>query len=220
MTTVARAIQAERLVILLKGIGEGDCGAFRELYAMTVARLLPSALRIVKNHTVADDVLQESFISIWKNAHTFNSAIASPITWMTTIVRNKALDQLRANQFRNQCISLQDCDGAMMDLRDTGATPCESLEGVQVRRLMDVGLGTLGSLQRTAIEMAYFQDLTHAEVADEMALPLGTIKTWIRRGCAQMRQQIRRAEGRNEQVSISIARKKSDPIKFLLCQTS
>ncbi|MES3023076.1 MAG: sigma-70 family RNA polymerase sigma factor [Pseudomonadota bacterium] len=190
------------MAILLRGIGEGDCGAFRELHAMVEARLLPSAMRIVKNHEVADDVLQESFISIWKNAHTFNGAIASPLTWMTTIVRNKALDQLRSNQFRNQCISLQDCDGAMMDLCDKGATPCESLEGLQVRRLMDVGLSTLDSLHRTAIELAYFQDLTHAEVADEMALPLGTIKTWIRRGCAQMRQQIRRAENRIDQVNL------------------
>ncbi len=186
--------QSDQLVGLLRSVGAGDRAAFHHLHALTSRRLLPFAKRIVKSKDVAEEVLQESFIAIWRDAGRFDRNRAAPMTWMITIVRNKAIDSLRANALRELLTDHAPHDIPFAGL-DPAAGPCEAAELAQRSRQIRHGLSTLGLLPRQAIELAYFQDMTHDEVALEMTIPLGTVKTWIRRGCQQIRLHLERSPG-------------------------
>ena len=184
--------QGEALTALLAQAGRGDAAAFRRLHACSASRLLPFAMRIVKTREVAEEVLQESFLAIWREAGHFDSARSAPMTWMSTIVRNKAVDYLRANRLR-EGLTDADWDEAAWESRsDPRDDPCQLLERHQWRRQIDLGLTDLEAPHRTAIELAFFDELSHVQVARAMTLPLGTVKTWIRRGCQQMRTHMER----------------------------
>lgn len=175
-----------RLAALLTQTAHGDHAAFRQLYAISSAPLYAIALRSVWSRETAEDVLQETFIAIWRDASTFDGARAGPLTWMKAIVRNKSIDWLRRNHARN--FYTVDWDGADEEQPCTAAhDPCASAEREQRRRQIDSGLGRLDAQHRHAIELCFFKELSHAQVASEMTLPLGTVKTWIRRGCQQIR---------------------------------
>ncbi|MEJ7807005.1 MAG: sigma-70 family RNA polymerase sigma factor [Telluria sp.] len=183
--------QCDQLVALLRCVGEGDRVAFQQLHALTFKRLLPFARRIVSSKKAAEDVLQEAFIAIWRDATRFDSARAAPMTWMITIVRNKAIDSVRANALRERLTDYVAPETALAGL-DPAAGPCEAAELAQRSRQIRLGLATLSVLPRQAIELAFYHDMTHSEVATEMTIALGTVKTWIRRGCQQMRVQLER----------------------------
>ncbi len=180
---------AASLYSLLARTGNGDAAAFRTLYLLSARPLLYRALRIVGSSESAEDVLQDSFIAIWRDAQQFDAARAAPMTWMGAIVRNKAIDFLRANQRRELHAGIDDCgeEGGLADLR---AGPCEAAEHQQRAIVIGDGLRKLKDIHREAIELAFFHDLTHGEVAAQMTIPLGTVKTWIRRGCKQMRRNM------------------------------
>ena len=184
--------QTDKLRVLLGRVGGGDSGAFRALHAGSARRLLPFALRIVKSRDLAEEVLQESFIAIWREAANYDSARAAPLTWMMTIVRNKAIDCVRANALRERLTDSARPE-APCSVADPTAGPCEMVELGQRRRLIDDGLTQLEVRPRQAIELAFFDELTHGEVAARMTIPLGTVKTWIRRGCKQIRRHMERA---------------------------
>jgi RNA polymerase sigma factor (sigma-70 family) len=182
---------ATRLASLLAKTGRGDLAAFGALHAASAASLLRRAMRIVGNRESAEDVLQESYIAIWREAARFDAARAAPMTWMAAIVRNKAIDVLRANPYRDVLMSIDDGGAALV--LDSGAGPCETAELRQSAILIGHGLAGLKQIHRDAIELSFFHELSHGEIAQEMAIPLGTVKTWIRRGCTQMRRHIERA---------------------------
>ena len=181
----------DEVVDMLQRTGAGDGAAFRDLHRACATRLLSFAWRIVKSRDAAEDVLQESFIVIWRDAARFDGARSAPMTWMMTIVRNKAIDFLRSNVLRERLTDAGQYGLPGVDL-DPGASPCEMVESVQRNRQLRNELTTLGSLPRQAIELAFYHDMTHGEVALQMTIPLGTVKTWIRRGCLQMRAQLER----------------------------
>ena len=182
----------DHALLLLRQIALGDGHALRRLHEQTARRLLPFALRIVGSRDVADEVLQESFIAIWRDALRYDCTRAAPMTWMIAIVRNKAIDSLRANALRER---LTDHD-ALPNCCDPALGPCEIAELGQRARLVRDGLRRLDAMPRRAIELAYFEDLTHGEVARRMIIPLGSAKTLIRRGCLQMRRQLERSAQR------------------------
>lgn len=185
--------KVESLVDLLEQSGRGDGAAFRRLHAHTAGPLLPCALRILRNRELSEDILQESFMAIWREAGRFDSTRAAPLTWMSTIVRNKAIDHLRSNRLRDGLTDLEWDEAAWESRTDPRDDPCDLAERGQRRNQIQIGLTTLGAAQRTAIELAFYNELSHVEVALEMTLPLGTIKTWIRRGCYRMRTHMLRA---------------------------
>ena len=185
--------QPDMLIELLRRVGGGDREAFRQLHTLCCKRLLPFAKRIVISKDTADDVLQESFIAIWRDAASFDSTRAAPMTWMITIVRNKAIDSLRANLRRESLTDHDRQDGACLSF-DPAAGPDEAAELAQRSRQLQLGMAKLAELPRQAIELAFFQDLTHGEVAVEMTVPLGTVKTWIRRGCKRIRSQLEQTQ--------------------------
>lgn len=182
-------VKSDMLLRLLRRVGGGDRDAFNALHALCRGRLLACARRFVASRAVAEEVLQESLIAIWRDAASFDSTRSAPITWMVTIVRNKAIDNLRAGG-RRELLTDHDSHDAAFAGFDPAAGPCEVAELAQRSRQLQHGLATLGQLQRQAIELAFFHELTHGEVAAKMTLPLGTVKTWIRRGCTQVRRHL------------------------------
>lgn len=182
---------SDKLHDLLRRLGGGDCEAFRELHASSARRLMPFALRIVRSRDLAEEVLQESFIAIWRDAARFDAARSAPMTWMITIVRNKAIDCVRSNALRER-LTDHDLYDASVGFLDPAAGPCEIVELGQRRQEIEIGLRLLEIRSRQAIELAFFEELTHGEVAARMTIPLGTVKTWIRRGCKQIRVHLER----------------------------
>jgi len=177
----------DHLARLLAQCARGDSAAFRSLHARTAPRLLPFAVRIVKTRELGEEILQESYLSIWRDAANFDPTRAAPLTWMSTIVRNKAVDYLRASRLRDG-LTDADWDEQLWEARsDPRDDPCALAEQGQRWRQIQLGLTSLQAAHRTAIELAFFDELSHVEVAQAMTMPLGTVKTWIRRGCQQMR---------------------------------
>jgi len=180
------ALQAQ-LKIWLAAVGHKDAAAFRSLYDATSSKLFGFALRILIKRELAEDVLQESFVSIWNNAAGYQSSLSAPLTWMTTIVRHKAFDLLRRTDHAVE-IDADTFDKEVMDaLESRDPTPIEALQLTDDAKDLARCLARLEGLHRQAIALAYYHDLSHREIAEQMQLPMGTVKTWIRRGLECLR---------------------------------
>lgn len=177
------ANSAEPLAQLLAACGRKDEQAFERLYRAASPKLFASALRILRRRDWAEEVLQDSFINIWHHAAEYAEWKSAPMTWMTSIVRNRALDMLR----RPGIESSSDFE-AIMELRmDDNPGPFEqALAAADASRLSHC-LKTLEARQRQSIMLAFFHGLTHSELAAHLKQPLGSVKTWIRRGLQQLR---------------------------------
>lgn len=172
-----------------------DAAAFRSLYDAASPKLFGFALRILNKRELAEEVLQESFVNIWNNAASYQASLAAPMTWMTTIVRNKAFDLLRrlddtveidADTFDKEVVTA---------LESPDATPVEALQMSDDAKALARCFSRLEGLHRQAIALAFYHDLSHSEVAEQMKLPIGTIKTWIRRGLERLRNCLSALEG-------------------------
>jgi len=164
-----------------------DASAFRQLYENTSPKLFGFALRILSKQELAEEALQESFVSIWNNARSYQPHLAAPMTWMATIVRNKAFDILRRTDSTVE-IDADHFDAEIVHaLEDPAATPLESLQISGDAKALAGCFATLEGLHRQVIALAFYHDLSHSEVASEMQLPIGTVKTWIRRGLERLK---------------------------------
>lgn len=164
-----------------------DARAFHALYVATSPKLFGFALRILRKHELAEEALQDAFVSIWHAAGTYQAALAAPMTWMAAIVRNKALDILRRTGSAPD-IDLARFDVEVMDnLEDTGPGPADVLQASAEARALAHCMAALERAHRQAIGLAFFHDLSHSEVAQQLALPIGTVKTWIRRGLLKLK---------------------------------
>lgn len=170
-------LQAE----LLKS-AQGDKVAFARLYSAISSKLFGVILRIHNNRSVAEEVLQEVFINIWHHAADYDPNRAEPMAWLCTIARNRTLDFLRRAQTTDE---LTEAMEAVIESPDAG--PADLYLAGQNARALSHCLGQLESRQREAINLAYFADLSHGELAERLSLPLGTVKTWIRRGLDKLR---------------------------------
>lgn len=184
----------EQLKIWLAAVAHRDATAFRTLYDATSPKLFGFALRILSKRELAEDVLQESFVNIWNNASAYQSTLASPMTWMTTIVRNKAFDALRRTDHAVEIDSDAFDQEVMRALESTDPTPLETLQLSDDAKALARCLARLEGLHRQAIALAFYHDLSHSEVADKMKQPIGTIKTWVRRGLIRLKSCLSVAE--------------------------
>ncbi len=177
----------DRLEGLLQAVAVGERQALRALYDLTATKLFGLALRITGRRDWAEDVVQESFVSIWHHAGDYRPQLAAPMTWMTAIVRNRALDCLRRAAAARvpQTAELDEDLGEW--LADDAAGPAELAEASQQARALNRCLQRLEQPQRQAIMLAYLQDLSHAELAERLRAPLGTVKSRIRRGLERLR---------------------------------
>jgi RNA polymerase sigma-70 factor (ECF subfamily) len=177
----------EQLQRLIGAVALGDRRAFRTLYDATSARLFGFALRILRKDELAEEALQDAFVSIWHAAAAYQMHLSAPLTWMAAIVRNKALDLLRRQPKGETELSPHDYD-VLEGLQDTAAGPQALAELSRDAAALAGCMDKLAGRQRQAIGMAYLHDLSHSEVAAQLSQPLGTVKTWIRRGLDRLRE--------------------------------
>jgi RNA polymerase sigma-70 factor (ECF subfamily) len=170
------------LVEAIVATGAEDRAAFQQLYQLTSAKLFGICLRICGSREAAEDVLQEVYLIIWRRAGAFEPGRASPITWLATIARNRAIDWRRQHPHRIGGGS--DEADMVPDPRPDAVT--NLLFEEHERRLLFC-LDTLDQTQRETIRTAFFGGLTYAELAGRRGVPVGTVKSWVRRGLARLR---------------------------------
>lgn len=161
--------------------------AFRELYDQTSARLYGVALRILGNREWAEDVLQDAYLNVWRVAGTYRASLAPPLAWMTVVVRSRALDFLRRRQAERLGAAQRSEEALDETLPDEGASPLDTAQASEQAWALHECLRKLEARQREVVSLAYLRDLSHGELAAQLKLPLGTVKTWIRRGIEQLR---------------------------------
>jgi RNA polymerase sigma-70 factor, ECF subfamily len=178
------AIDEADLAHLLRRTGAGERLAFVKLYERTSAKLYGVVRRICSSEETAREALQESYVLIWKNAASFNPELASPITWMARIARNKAIDIRRLQSERISSLGVElDLDAPGFDMDPLAAT--ERNEGL--RRLTDCLKG-LPEDRREMILLAYYNGLSREEIGTRFDRPVNTVKTLLRRGLAQLKE--------------------------------
>jgi RNA polymerase sigma-70 factor (ECF subfamily) len=172
---------------LLARTALADQAAFAELYRQTSAHLYAVALRILREPATAEETLQEAFVSVWHHAGSYSPAKSQPQTWLASIIRNRCLDRLRRREPDTVTLTRND-DDPEIDLPAEGRTPVEMLlaaaEAKSVRDCVD----RLEGGQKQAIALAFYQGLSHAEVALHLGQPLGTVKSWVRRGLGRLKE--------------------------------
>lgn len=166
------------LVEMLAKTGQGDRQAFAMLYQATSAKLFGLALRILASRDLAEEALQDAFVKIWHSADTYKADKAAVMTWMTAIVRNRCLDLLRAAPKEQGLNDEESFDDWASD--DLG--PMENAAALSETKALMQCLKQLAPLHRQAFALSYFHGLAHEQLASQLAQPLGTIKTWLRRG--------------------------------------
>lgn len=172
----------QELAGLLARAAEGDSHAFRDFYDRTSAKLFSVILRIVNERGEAEDVLQDVYITIWRKAAEFDPARASPITWTATIARNRAIDRLRARASRPSA-PIEDAPE-----QEDEAMPADALiDQARAADTVQAALAQLDPRHADAIRSCYFEGLTYEALAEREGVPVGTLKSWVRRGLMRMR---------------------------------
>lgn len=186
MTTCLQPPDSLQLKTWLSAAAKRDASALRALYDVTSSKLFGFAMRILNKKELAEEALQESFVAIWNNAGSYQSHLAAPMTWMATIVRNKAFDILRRSDDTVEIDADQFDTEVMNALQDMQATPIESLQMSDDAKALAYCMAMLDGVHRQVVALAFYHDLSHSEVAQQMALPIGTVKSWIRRSLERL----------------------------------
>jgi len=170
-----------QLAGLLEAVSRRDRTAFAALYRRTSAKLYGICLRLLGSESEAQDVLQEVYVTVWQKAGRYDSARASAITWLAVMARNKAIDRLR-----RRSIASDDLDAAA-EIEDAGPSAFELVEGAQDAARLGHCLDELEERARAMIRAAFLDGATYPELAEREGVPLGTMKSWIRRGLQRLR---------------------------------
>ncbi|OWQ90536.1 RNA polymerase sigma-e factor sigma-24 [Roseateles aquatilis] len=203
----ASSDRAARLVALMGRVALADREAFDQLYRATSATLFGVVLRINRDRSQAEEVLQEVFIAVWRQAASFDAHQGQPLTWLTSLARHRAIDSLRRLATQPSTISsfghLDEDGGPNADGEDDLLVhmpsltpgPLDLLDDASRAHSLQLCMASLSGEQRSSLALTYYQGLSHAEVADHMSQPLGTVKSWVRRGLQSLRSCLDRAAG-------------------------
>jgi len=183
-------LPAEELANLLARCALGDRHSFEQLYQASSAQLFGLILRIVKNQDIAAEILQESYVKIWNRAGDYRTDKAQPMTWMGTVARNQAIDTLRRST--NQVLPGEPVE-QLYWLADEGPEPDEIAHRDRQSDALKACLEQLEGLQKKALLLAYFRGMTHEELALHLEKPLGTVKSWLRRGLQRLKHCLEQA---------------------------
>jgi len=176
---------------LLKKIVEKDLSAFSLFYDAHAPTVYGLALRIVRNSQEAEDVVQQVFLQVWNKASQYDAKQGSPAAWLMAIARNHAIDKLRSIKSKRE-IALEEMEGALFESNSPSlAEPLTSLLDKEKKNLVLNALYALSPSQRNAIELAYFEGLTHKEISEKLREPLGTIKTRINLGLKKLKDLLK-----------------------------
>lgn len=185
----------ERLIELLSEIGgERDPrdvpareAAFRELYERTSSRMYGVALRVTGHRESAEDALQDAFLNIWRIADTYSASLSPPLAWMGVVVRSRALDFQRRRMAQRADRTVEFEESLHEHVDDDAASPLDLADASEQAWALHQCLRKLDARQREVLSLAYMRDLSHSDLARQLKLPIGTVKTWIRRGIDQLR---------------------------------
>ena len=194
-----RSLELSRL---LARAGLGDRAAFATLYERSSAHLLGVVLRIQRDRAQAEDILQEVYVNVWRAAKSFDAAQSQPLTWLTSIARNRAIDSLRRKQTQPLMqTNFSQPDNEDSDVYDTVADdapgPLDLLSRASDARALASCMQALSAQQRQSVALAFFDGLSHAEVAANMRQPLGTVKSWVRRALLTLKSCLESAAQRD-----------------------
>lgn len=162
--------------------GKQDARAFRLVYRLTAAKLFGVCLRICNDRRAAEDVLQDVYLSVWTRAAGFDPARGSAIAWLATIARNRSIDWRRTHRPGDTS------DAVLVALPDPSPSASDTMLRDEHDRRLHFCLDALEDRQRDAIRTAFFDGLTYAELAARAVVPLGTMKSWVRRGLMRLRE--------------------------------
>ena len=179
-----------QLVAAINRVAGGDHAALRLVYSETSAKLFGVCLRILADRSEAEDVVQDVYLTVWRKAASFDEAVASPITWLVAIARNRSIDRLRSSARSRAHAPIE----VAAEVPDEGLSALERLEiGEDQARLKDC-LQELEERQSAAIRSAFLDGFTYEELAERNRVPLGTMKSWIRRGLLKLRTCLERSQ--------------------------
>lgn len=181
--TAQASVGAAELSALLSSAAAGDEASFRIFYDRTSAKLFGIILRILVERSEAEDVLQEVYVTVWRKAAEFDASRASPVTWAATIARNRSIDRLRARGSRPSA----PLDEAM-DVRDDSPGADALIDTATEAARVQAALAQLEPRHAAAIRSCYFEGITYEALAEREGIPIGTLKSWVRRGMVRMRQ--------------------------------
>lgn len=176
------AVTADALAPLMARIAAGDRAALKRLYEATSAKLFGVCLRILSDREEAEDVLQEVYVTVWRRADRFDPDRASVVTWVSTIARNRAIDRLRARGPVARAEPIED-----LEIADDAAGAETLLAAADDASRLQGCLSELDARTQAVIRTAFFEGLTYEALARRMDAPLGTVKSWIRRGLARLK---------------------------------
>lgn len=175
------------LMELIDRIAQRDEAALKALYDLTSRKLYGLSLRVVRSSEWAEDVLQESFMQVWRSAADYRASLSPPMAWLGLIVRSRSLDCLRRRAAERSHLT-DELDDTLADtLQGDSPDPLDTSLASQQAWALHQCLGKLEHKQREVVSLAYLRDLSHSELSQQLQLPLGTVKTWIRRGLDQLR---------------------------------
>jgi RNA polymerase sigma-70 factor (ECF subfamily) len=176
--------QLERLLV---ACAAGDRPAFEALYRLTSPRLFAVAVRMLERRALAEEVLQDCYLSIWNNARSYRRDLAAPMTWMIAVVRNRCLDGLRRAKPVELAPRRDDEDDPFDALPSDEPTPLEHLCAAADAGAIGRCVAKLAPEHRQAIVLTFFEGLSREELAERLERPVGTVKTWVRRALARLK---------------------------------
>ncbi len=190
---IETVLRAEDDAQLLRKVALGDVEALREVYARCSSRAFAVILRLLRSHSDSEDVLQETFLQLWRNARSFDPSRGGMEAWVVTVARTRAIDRLRQRAVVDRTV-----EGASQeDQREPPVSPFDALRQRQNEGRVAEAMAGLTPDQRTVIQLAYFEGLSQSEISERTGTPLGTVKTRTRLALEKLGEQL--GESENEE---------------------
>ncbi|NIE84407.1 MULTISPECIES: sigma-70 family RNA polymerase sigma factor [unclassified Burkholderia] len=182
-----RTSSSPELDSLLEQVAQGDQASFSALYRAAAPRVFGVILRMVRDKGEAEDILQDAFMTAWRRADSFDATRGGALTWLVTLARNRAIDRIR----QHREVPLGD-DESWAELADEAPTPAADAEASQERLRLERCLQQLEAMQRGVVREAFYTGASYNELAERRQVPLGTMKSWIRRSLIQLKSCLER----------------------------
>jgi len=175
---------------LLARVVKGDQPAFSQLYDHSSTLLFTLAVRILGNQEEAAELLQDVYLEVWRKVSRYDVGRGTPMAWLVTLTKSRAIDRLRAKTSRGYRATNPLEAGAAAQVADPGPSPLETQADQELRIAVGKAVAGLPQAQQQAIELAYYEGLSHTEIAARLNQPLGTVKTRIKLGMSKLRESL------------------------------